>query len=738
MVCCTTSVCAILVIALAVTSGHGYRPEVLPTMAAALDGPDRYKMVPLEREPKKQSQQDVCLTEGCVHAASNLLKKMDLSVDPCDDFYQFVCGKFRQQKIPDEKSSLTTFSVINDELQDQLRTIVDAPVEETEPRPFVYAKRLFRLCMNKTDIERVSSSRVKELLKSMGGWPVLEAEAWDDGAWNWKKSVYDFRKNGFSVDYFIDFSVGTDLKNSTRKVIDLDQASLGLSREYLIKGMDHKLVKAYYSYMVDIAVLFGADRDRAEKELQESLQFEMALANISLPVEERRNATKLYNPMSITQLQSTYQTIPWREYLSNILPPEVPLKPDEVVIITVPTYIQELQKILSHTPKRIQANYALWRAAASTVSYLSDEFRDRQLKYATAVSGRTEREARWKECVDVSSSSIGLAVGSLYVRRFFKEDAKKSALEITEGIRNEMYKILETVDWMDDTTRQNALDKAKSMTTHIAYPDELLDNNKLIEFYQGLEITEDSYLEAILNLTKFGTDFGFKRLRKPVNKTEWITHGRPAVVNAYYSSIENSIQFPAGILQGTFFSKDRPRYMNYGAIGFVIGHEITHGFDDQGRQFDKNGNLVDWWAPETKSKYLDKASCIIYQYGNYTDSQVNMKLNGINTQGENIADNGGIKQAYRAYKEWVKQNAPEPRLPGLQAFCPSQMFWISAANTWCSTYRDQALSNRITTAVHSPGEFRVVGPLSNMEEFAEDFKCPVGSKMNPKQKCAVW
>jgi membrane metallo-endopeptidase-like protein 1 len=221
---------------------------------------------------------------------------------------------------------------------------------------------------------------------------------------------------------------------------------------------------------------------------------------------------------------------------------------------------------------------------------------------------------------------LSIAAGALYVRKYFNEQARQNALEMVADIRAEFQDILKQVDWMDEETKKNALDKAKSMSTHIAYPDELMNDRKLEEFYGDLELDENYYLRSILNLTLFGTRFSFKRLRQPVNKTDWITHGRPAVVNAFYSALENSIQFPAGILQGVFFDANRPRYMNYGAIGFVIGHEITHGFDDQGRQFDKNGNLVEWWAPETKKAYLEKAQCIIDQYGNYTVPELNINV----------------------------------------------------------------------------------------------------------------
>jgi neprilysin len=241
------------------------------------------------------------------------------------------------------------------------------------------------------------------------------------------------------------------------------------------------------------------------------------------------------------------------------------------------------------------------------------------------------------------------------------------------------------------------------------------------------------------------------------NKTDWETHSKAAVVNAAYSPIENRIRellkpfqtpeftklfnflqgFPAGILQGQFFSANRPLFMNYGAIGSIIGHEITHGFDDQGKQFDENGNLVDWWDSKTTEAYLEKARCIIEQYGNFTEPTTELNLNGINTQGENIADNGGIKEAYLAYQKVVKVRGAEKMLPGLD-YSVNQLFWISSAQTWCALFRPEAMKKRILTGVHSPNSFRVLGTFSNMKEFADDFKCPMNSKMNPEKKCEVW
>ncbi|KAL1452805.1 hypothetical protein WDU94_007000 [Cyamophila willieti] len=454
---------------------------------------------------------------------------MDLTVDPCDDFYRFSCGKFlRETQIPDDKTAQTTF------------------------------KNLYKACMNVKNIETIGLDPMKKMLQDLGGWPVLEGENWNEETFSWKDSVYKFHEHGYSVDYFIDFSIVINVKNNTERIIDLDQATLGLSREYLVKGINEKLVNAYYRYMIDIAVILGANKDVATAELRDALEFEIKLANISLPLEQRRNASKLYNPMTLDDLQTKFPSIPWVEYLNSLLYPKDKLRETDIVVVDVPSYISNLEELLRSTPKKVQANYALWRATA------------------------------------------------------------------------------------------------------------------------------------------------------------------------------------AGILQGSFFSNDRPKYMNFGAIGFVIGHEITHGFDDQGRQFDKNGNLVDWWQEDTKKSYIEKAKCIIEQYGSYRVAEVNLTLNGINNQGENIADNGGIKEAYNAYVNWARKHPAEPRLPGLQEFTPQQMFWVSAASTWCSKHRPESLKLRITTGFHSPGEFRVLGPLSNLETFSSDFQCPSGSKMNPDKKCKVW
>ncbi|XP_058061824.1 neprilysin-2 isoform X2 [Anopheles bellator] len=742
---CGVAVVALIISLLTVVLTDRIQNESSPSSAQPLTGGRRGKALSTHpnayNDVADKNCDNVCLTPGCIQSASKALEQMDPEVEPCDDFYNYACGKFvKETIIPDEKVSVNTFSVIGDLLQQQLRSLVSDEINDSEATPFKLAKNLYKLCMNKTRIEDKGIKPLLDILDTLGGWPVLKGDSWDlDSSWSWVKSVKDFRKHGYSTDYFFDFSIGSDLKNSTRRIIDTDQALLSISREYLVKGMENPIVSAYYNYMVDMAVLLGAEEARAKRELLDSLNFEMALANISLPNEKRRNATALYNPMTVKEFQQRYPYTDWLEYFNAILKDTgIAIDENEVIIVSVPTFMEELGPLLQNTPKRVMANYVMWRISGFSSLFLTEKLRKRQLQYTTALSGKQEQEPRWKECVELTASSLPISVGALYIRKYFREDSKRAALDMVNDIKAVFVDILKKVDWMDEVTRESALEKVSTMATHIGYPDELMSDGKIAEYYKDLEFQPDSnYLNTILYMNQFGTTKAFKKLRLPVNKTDWITHSRPAIVNAFYSSIENSIQFPAGILQGQFFSYDRPKYMNYGAIGFVIGHEITHGFDDQGRQFDKNGNLVDWWQADTKKAYLEKARCIIEQYGNFTEPNVKLNLNGINTQGENIADNGGIKEAYYAYRKWAEKHGPEPRLPGLN-LSPEQLFWLSAAQTWCSVYRPETMKMRITTGVHSPGQFRVLGPMSNMHEFAKDFNCPVGSPMNPEHKCEVW
>ncbi|KAB0797732.1 hypothetical protein PPYR_08725 [Photinus pyralis] len=685
----------------------------------------------------KSDADDVCLTPGCIAAAATAMSYMDTTQDPCDDFYEFACGHFiKETIIPADKFSVSTFSQLSEVVRSQLQLIITSEVEANASRPFKLLKKFYDICMNTTAIEQDGLKTIKRALKDLGGWPVLEGPLWNEGAFDWKLSTYKFRKFGFSTSAFLSFYVTSDDKNSSKNAITIDEASLGLSREYLVKGLEDKIVKAYYEVLVDIAVIFGADRASAVREIKEVVEFQIKLANICLPREKRRNATALYNIMTVEELQHDFPFLNWMEYLQNVFDvPGIEIPYDEPIIVTVPKYFPELENLLGKTPKRVLSNYMMSKIVLPSTHFLTAQLRDRMTEYHKVLSGQLERPQRWKECTAFASGSVYLISSALYVKKYFAEKSKMHAEEMVSDILVEFKKILKSVDWMDDVTRENALAKADSITTHIGYPDELLDTKKIDKFYMMLDDSSDNYLLTGKAIGLFFLEYRLKQLREPVNKTLWIDHARAAVVNAFYSASENSIQFPAGILQGIFFSDSRPNYLNYGGIGYVIGHEITHGFDDEGRQYDKDGNLNGWWGASTQEAFLKKAQCIIDQYANY--SVLDQNLNGVNTQGENIADCGGVIEAYLAYMSWVERNGPEKKLPGLP-YTPNQMFWVSAAHSWCSVETKEFLKMQVTTGVHSPDRIRVLIPFKNSEYFAKDFNCPLGSNMNPAHKCKVW
>uniref|UniRef100_T1JUD6 Peptidase M13 N-terminal domain-containing protein n=1 Tax=Tetranychus urticae TaxID=32264 RepID=T1JUD6_TETUR len=708
---------------------------------------------------ESQSQQTVCLTKGCVSAAADIIRNVDNSVDPCDDFYKFACGGWLDRHtIPEDRTSVSVFSAIQDDLNNKLRVLVESEAEPNEPRFYTMLRSMYKSCMNLTEIERVGNEPVLETLNELGGWPVLEQDKWNASSFNWLDSLIKFRKAGFSHDILMDLSVNTDYRNNTRHVIDLDQATLGMpDRSYLLRGLNDSAVQGYYKLMVESAVMLGADRQKAEKDMLEALAFETILANFSIPREERRNISLLYNLMTVKEIETIAPNVNWSRFFNYLL--NDPIPPNELVLVNVPTYLKKLDKLLVETDGRIVANYMMWRIVLQCYTTLGKRWRELAQEYNKVITGQDREEPRWEQCMSSLTGSLGVALSSLYVKNHFKEGSKYMALEMVNYIHKEFLTILDEVDWMDANTTQRAREKANAIVSYIGYPDELLNNSKVGELYtnvleqiyllklavgiletlaeSNILIDKRSYFTNVQNLRKWSTDFAFNKLRKPNLKGEWTKHARAAVVNAYYNALENSIEFPAGILQGSFFSKDRPNYLNFGAIGFVIGHEITHGFDDRGRQFDKDGNNKNWWDHVTDQKFRSRTQCIIDQYGNYTLPENGMKVNGINTQGENIADNGGLKEAFRAYQKWVFDHGKEPTLPGL-SYSTDQLFWISAANVWCGKYRPEVLRLRVSLGSHSPSRFRVIGPMSNIEEFSKSFKCPRGTPMNPQKKCHVW
>ncbi|XP_074595255.1 neprilysin-2-like [Brevipalpus obovatus] len=687
----------------------------------------------------KSSQKSICTTPGCVKAAARILEILDQKTSPCQDFYQFACGNWIKKKhINEDQSGITQFGALRDELNRKLRALVEAPANSSEAVYYKMMRTVYKQCMDIAQVNEQSKGEIVKDIVHLGGWPLIEGPTWKQNEFDWIESLKRMKELGYSHNIFLTISVTADIRNNSRNIIDLDQVIFaGPNRKYLMKGLNDTVVKAYYQAMVDSASYIGKNSKEAiEEGAKEILDFEVELAKIALPFEKRRNFTELYHKMKLGDIVKFAPKVPWADIVRMVINQN--LTDDEEINVKVPRYLTQLDEIMATANTKTIANYMVWRMVFSALPISEEKLRRISEEYERALFGKKGESPRWDTCINHVYATFKAPLSALYVRSSFDEESRSTARKMVKYIRDQFIASLKKVDWMDPETRNRAIEKAKEMEVLIGYPPELLQEDKIMEMFEGLEVRDDvKYYRNSLAIRKHQTDYSLRELRKPIVRNDWRKFIESATVNAFNNFVQNMIKFPAGILQGVFFDKDRPDYLNFGGIGYIIGHEITHGFDDKGRQFDKEGNNVKWWLPETETRFRDKVQCIIEQYGNYSVDEIGEKLNGLNTQGENIADNGGLKQAYLAYQKFVLDTKPEPILPGL-TLNQEQLFWVSAANIWCSKLRPETLRLRVLSGAHSPAKFRVNGPLSNMKEFAKSFKCPKGSPMNPVKKCSVW
>uniref|UniRef100_A0AAG5CX34 Neprilysin, neutral endopeptidase 1 n=1 Tax=Anopheles atroparvus TaxID=41427 RepID=A0AAG5CX34_ANOAO len=598
------------------------------------------------------------------------------------------------------------------------------------------ARHLFVSCMNYELIEKRGLEPLRALLDSFGGWPLLDP-TWNDTGFDWLNLTAHIRR--YNNDVLIVEWVGPDIKNSDENIVQFDQTTLGLpTREYYLQPANRKYLDAYREFMVEVIELLGVPPDTARRATDEMIEFEVQLANITNPPEERNNVSTLYRKLILENLHDEVPEIDWTRYLAIVT--ERPVNASDFVVMFAMGYMQDLVELIGQTESRIVANYLLWRFVRHRINNLDDRFLGAKQRFSNALFGREKNPPRWKNCVTQVNANMGMAVGAMFVRRYFDENSKKDTLTMTHELQEAFREILAQTEWIDAATKRLAEQKVNAMSLRIGYPNFILSQADLNARYATLTVHPERYFENTLAVLSHIRRSDQEKLGQVVNKTAW--HTAPAVVNAYYSRNKNQIMFPAGILQPPFYHRHFPRSINYGGIGVVIGHELTHGFDDKGRLFDRDGNLYRWWSDGAIEAFHERAACLVQQYGRYTIDEIGVQLDGETTQGENIADNGGIKQAFLAYTKWLAAQT-DPRvlaletLPGLNV-TNTQLFFLNFAQIWCGAMRPEATRNKLKTAVHSPGRFRVIGTLSNSEDFAREYRCPVGSHMNPADKCSVW
>ncbi|XP_063227769.1 neprilysin-4-like [Bacillus rossius redtenbacheri] len=735
---------------------------------------------------------DTCLSEDCVRSAARVLESVDKEADPCHDFYQFACGGWiKTHPVPETQSSWDQFWSLREALLKDIRELLEEEGSDADVKPVKQARTLYRTCLDTDKLEQLGVEPMLRVMERLGVSPgPPRPRHADDGRFDWVHTLGRAQRL-LGLNTLFGFWVSQDIRNTSRNLMVADQISPGISERYLLDPARFRTeLTEYRRYIEDMVRVFEASllqrpaptaaedsfdvsgaeaghhtrsasvlgralleeadhADEAKEFADDILGFSSQLASIMTTAEARRDPKNLFHEMTIPQLSQLMDVedpganvkMNWTRYLSYVFH-DTNVTIDEetdVVVVMEMAYLQKLSGLIAKTDPTTLERFVWWSVFSTLAPLTLQEFRDLAFRFSKQVFGLTQKTPRWKGCTGNVNSNFGMAVSYLYVQKHFNNESKNKALEMVNDIRDAFAEMVRELQWMDDETKQRTLDKAHAMRPFIGFPGWLLTPGKLELFYEQVEIVEGQLFESYLKLSETSVKKTLEDLRKTPDYNRWIT---PATtVNAFYSPILNSVTFPAGILQPPFYGLGLES-LNYGAIGAIMGHELTHGFDDQGRRYDKHGNLKQWWTEKTLVEYEQRVQCIVEQYGQYNVTQLgdNFTVNGINTQGENIADNGGLREALRAYRMFrSRQEEQHDRiLPGLARFSPEQLFFLGFAHMWCGNSTRGALKSRVVDGVHSPNRYRVIGTLSNSVEFSEAWNCPRGSPMNPEKKCVLW
>jgi putative endopeptidase len=649
-------------------------------------------------------------------------KNMDTSIKPQDDFFMYADGGWiKRTEIPPEYSRWGGFNELIERNNDALHSIAEEAVNtHVDPRFAPEAQKVgdyYASGMDEKTIEAVRTKPLEDEFKSI--------DAIKDRN-DLLKEVAHLHTIG--VDAFFDFSSGQDAKDSTREIAQAVQGGLGMpDRDYYTKTDEasKKLRNQYVDHVAKMLTILGEPSATASDHARKILALETKLAEASRTRVQLRDPQKNYNKMPLSQLQNLTPDWNWSDYFKDIsllAPPNIN--------VHQPEFFKTADDVFKSTPIEDWKAYLRWHLINATAGELSKDFVDEDFNFNQRVLHGTQQiKPRWKRVIASTDEAIGEALGKLYVAFDFPPQAKARALELVNNLKEALSDRIKTLEWMDQPTKQEALKKLAAMRVKIGYPDKWLD-------YSLLQVDRGPFVLNAMRAAKFETTRELNKIGKPVDPTEWGM--TPPTVNAYYNPNMNEIVFPAGILQPPFFYANADDAINYGGIGAVIGHEMTHGFDDQGRQFDAAGNLRDWWTPESAAKFKKRSQAIVNQYNEY-EPLPGLHVNGELTQGENIADLGGVKLAYAALQKALEKN-PQARAKKIDGFTPEQRFFLSFATIWKSKQRDEDLKLRLNTDPHSPAHYRVDGPVSDLPEFQKAFNLPDNCPMvrPPDKRVNIW
>jgi len=647
------------------------------------------------------------------------LSAMDKSVDPCGDFYTYSCGGWmKANPVPPDQSSWGTYGKLQDENLAQLRTILEEAAKAGADKSSTVQKigDYYASCMDESAIDKLGSSPLAPEFDRIANLKSKTELAE-------YLSTSQFPTPIFGSGSLFTFRSTQDAKNSAEVIAEADQGGLSLpDRDYYLKddNQSKELRNAYVAHVQKILQLLGDKPEQAAEEATTVLRIETELAQSHMTRVERRDPQKLYHRMSVAELAKLSPSFDWAEYLKKN-----GLASANSLNVAVPEYFRTMSTAVEKESLADWKTYLRWHAAHAAATYLSSAFDKENFNfYGKTLRGQQELPPRWKRCTNDVDSDLGEALGKAYVDRYFSPDAKVAAGKMVKEIERSMQDEIQAMPWMGQTTKKQALLKLEAIANKVGYPDRWRD-------YSALEIVRGDEMGNAQRAAWFEFRRQMAKVGKPVDKTEWTM--TPPTVNAYYDPQKNDINFPAGILQPPLFSPKSDAAPNYGNTGGTMGHELTHAFDDEGSQFDAQGNLRNWWTEADRKAFEERAQCVVDQYSGYPIID-DIKINGKLTDGEDIADLGGTLLAYLAWKADTRDQKLEP----IDGLTPEQRFFIGYGQSWCTNERDEFKRLRATVDPHSPEKYRANGVVSNMPEFREAFHCKAGQPMVREKLCRIW
>ncbi|MBL7480536.1 M13 family metallopeptidase [Legionella bononiensis] len=643
------------------------------------------------------------------------LQWIDSKVSPGQDYYSYANGTWQKNNpIPAEYASWDSFNILNEKIQDIIHQMLIKAAQNTNAKPGSIEQKVgdfYFSGMDEETINKVGIAPIQSEFAQIEAINTLE---------DLQKELVHLHQIG--VDALFGFGSMQDYKNSTLMIGAAVQSGLGLpERDYYLSDNPKfkKIREAYVNHLDKMFQLLGDSPEKAAKEAKIVMDIETKLAKISMPIIERREPKAVYHIMTLNELEQITPDFSWQFYLKAIGQGQL-----TSINLAMPEFFKGMNNLLKTISLDEWKIYLRWHLIDAFASYLSKPFVEQNFKMVSALTGIEKILPRWKRVVSTENGALGFAIGKMYVEQYFPPKAKEQVEEILKNIRGVLRQDLSSLSWMSPETRKEALKKLDLMQERIGYPTKWWD-------YSKLKVDRGPYVLNVIRANEFLINRDLDKIGKPIDKTEW--EMTPQTINAYYDVSMNNINMPAGILQAPFFDPDAPAAVNYGAIGFVMGHEITHGFDDQGAQFDGYGNLNNWWKPEDLTKFKKATQCIADQFSKYKVDG-NLNVQGKLVVGEAAADLGGLILAYKAFL----QSDDYKHAKTIDGVTPSQQFFLGAAHVWAKNIRPQQLQNQITTDPHPPAQYRVNGSFANMPQFQEAYKLPDNSPMVNKNRCVIW